>query len=111
MSENAYTGEEVYAALLLAQDALYIAAATGEDLLQIRLHKERVDALYTLLQMQPLRPKEKIDTSGLAPKDPVVPVSGEEGDPADCTDETCMYAEPHKHGFACDKSCSVCGGK
>ncbi len=29
--------------------------------------------------------------------------------PRDCHDLKCYYEEPHKHGFACDKTCS-CGG-
>lgn len=28
----------------------------------------------------------------------------------DCHDDTCSYPEPHRHGFACDKACIVCGG-
>lgn len=29
-----------------------------------------------------------------------------------CTDNpTCSYQEPHRHGFACDKSCTLCEGK
>lgn len=29
----------------------------------------------------------------------------------DCFDGACGYEEPHRHGFACDKSCEVCGGR
>lgn len=29
----------------------------------------------------------------------------------DCDDLYCAYAEPHRHGFACDRSCSTCGGR
>lgn len=25
-----------------------------------------------------------------------------------CVDNTCKYLEPHKHGFACDHTCSFC---
>ena len=28
-----------------------------------------------------------------------------------CLGATCGYPEPHRHGFACDKSCEVCGGR
>lgn len=28
----------------------------------------------------------------------------------DCHDENCNYQDPHKHGFACDKSC-ICEGQ
>ena len=31
----------------------------------------------------------------------------------DCTNdnETCTYQEPHVHGFACDKTCTVCAAR
>lgn len=29
----------------------------------------------------------------------------------DCDERTCDYQEPHKHGFACDKTCEGCGGR
>lgn len=28
----------------------------------------------------------------------------------DCSESSCKYPEPHKHGFACDKTCVVCDG-
>jgi len=28
----------------------------------------------------------------------------------DCHETSCGYMEPHKHGFACDKTCGVCHG-
>lgn len=33
-------------------------------------------------------------------------------DEPDCTDihNGCFYPEPHKHGFACDRSCNECHG-
>jgi len=36
-------------------------------------------------------------------------------EPRDCldagTDNGCYYQEPHKHGFACDKTCTECKGR
>ena len=28
-----------------------------------------------------------------------------------CHDSGCTYPEPHRHGFACDKTCQVCEGR
>jgi hypothetical protein len=28
----------------------------------------------------------------------------------DCDSDTCKYQEPHRHGFACDKTCVICHG-
>lgn len=29
----------------------------------------------------------------------------------DCNGQGCEYPEPHRHGFACDRSCEECGGR
>lgn len=32
------------------------------------------------------------------------------GDVYDCHNAQCHYPEPHQHSFACDSTCTVCGG-